>query len=172
MSATISYSIRRPSMNRSATVSELKIKKVMREQEKISKAFKIRIQLEEDIRAHKQEAQIKIEQETHRRLQKITEIKETKEKLETQNRERELDIEKKKKIKYRKLHAKSSINRINEANRRIEEKKKHLIELKQKQLTDEKRFNDNIADKAVLIYYKRLPTILSLLKSCSLDSFE
>ena len=158
-------------MQRSLTVSELTIKKILREQEKINKAFQIRVQLEEDIRFHKQEAQIKTEKETQRRLKKITEIKETKEKLETQNREKELDIEKKKKIRYRKMHAKSCIDRIDEANKRIEEKKKRLSELKQKQVKEEKRFADDIADKAVLISYKRLPTILNLLKSCSRDSF-
>ena len=38
---------------RSLTVSELTIKKVLREQDKINKALQIRSELEEDIRAHK-----------------------------------------------------------------------------------------------------------------------
>lgn len=158
-----------PTLTRQHTLNELSFKKYLREQEKINKAFQIRHQLEEATRLRRQEASINNEKEAEERLKKIEEIKRKRKELLEQKRQKELDISFTKDrmaIKDRKMTG--NLKLFNEKKRKAEEEKERVMNLmKEREILEARRFSIELADRAVLISYQRLPTVLNLLRTCS-----
>lgn len=157
------------------TVSELSVRKFMREKDQINKACQARHELEEQTRARKLEAAMRHEQEEEAKLKRIEEIKRKRQELLAKNKQKQYDIEftrERTALRNRKL-TDSKLSLPSKTPKETEDDKQKMIELKQEQERLEKRrFSAELADRAVLISYQRLPTVLNLIRSYSRNDFN